>query len=114
MRKDEIMNKIMRDENLIWVGESKENPSGFLKFHPLEDDPKVLIAASTVVHPELRGQGMAQKLLDEFVNYARENNFQIKAQCSYVVNKFNEDHDYDDVNVEVGKKIDDPGICELF
>ncbi|RVU54215.1 GNAT family N-acetyltransferase [Anaerosphaera multitolerans] len=108
------MNKIVRDENLFWVGESKENPSGFIKFRPTEDNPEVLIAASTVVKPELRGQGMAEKLLNELTSYARENNFKIKAQCSYVVRKFNEDNSYDDVNVDAGKDIQDPGICEIL
>ncbi|SHH01328.1 hypothetical protein SAMN02745245_00333 [Anaerosphaera aminiphila DSM 21120] len=108
------MSKIIRDENLFWVGEDKNNPSGFIKFRPLEDNPKVLLAASTVVNPELRGQGMAKKLLDELTDYARENDYKIKAQCSYVVTKFNEDHSYDDVNVDAGKNVEGPGICEIF
>mgnify|MGYP000891752740 FL=1 len=50
----------------------------------------------TIVSDKLKGQGIAQKLLDEAVNYARKNNFKVQAVCSYVVKKF-ESGNYDDI-----------------
>ena len=55
-----------------------------------------LFFESTVVSAELRGQGIAGKLLEAGVKYARENNLKIVPICSYVVKKF-ESGKYDDV-----------------
>ena len=51
---------------------------------------------STVVSPELRGQGIAGKLFDAGVEYARENGYKIVPVCSYIVKKF-ESGKYDDL-----------------
>ena len=56
----------------------------------------VLIFDHTVVSDKLKGQGIAQKLLDEAVDYARKNNFKVHPVCSYVVKKF-ETGNYDDI-----------------
>ena len=52
---------------------------------------------STVVSPELRGQGIAGKLFDAGVEYARENGYKIVPICSYIVKKF-ESGKYDDLD----------------
>ncbi|WP_369717085.1 GNAT family N-acetyltransferase [Leptotrichia sp. HSP-536] len=52
---------------------------------------------STVVLPELRGQGIAGKLFDAGVEYARENGYKIVPVCSYIVKKF-ESGKYDDLD----------------
>ena len=57
-----------------------------------------LIFDHTVVSDKLKGQGIAQKLLDEAVEYARKNNFKVHAVCSYVVKKF-ETGKYDDIKI---------------
>ena len=58
----------------------------------------VLIFDHTVVSDKLKGQGIAQKLLDEAVDDARKNNFKVHPVCSYVVKKF-ETGKYDDIKV---------------
>ena len=55
-----------------------------------------LFFESTIVSPELRGQGIAGKLFDEGVKYARENGYKIVPVCSYIVKKF-ESGEYDDL-----------------
>lgn len=55
-----------------------------------------LFFESTVVSPELRGQGIAGKLFEAGVKYARENNYKIMPVCSYIVKKF-EGGKYDDL-----------------
>jgi acetyltransferase len=57
---------------------------------------KKLFFESTVVSPELRGQGIAGKLFEAGVKYARENNYKIVPVCSYIVKKF-EGGKYDDL-----------------
>lgn len=63
----------------------------------MEDD--VMQVTGTYTDESLRGQGIAGKLVDAAVEYARAHNYKMKAICPYVVKKF-EDAKYDDVNVE--------------
>ena len=56
----------------------------------------ILIFDHTVVSDKLKGQGIAQKLLDEAVDYVRKNNLKVKPECSYIVKKF-ESGNYDDI-----------------
>ena len=46
------------------------------------------IADHTFVPPEMRGQGVAQLLVEALVADAREQGFRIVAQCSYVAALF--------------------------
>ena len=48
----------------------------------------VLNAFHTGVRKELEGQGIAAKLFDKLVEYARENNYKIIPSCSYILVKF--------------------------
>ncbi|RUL53644.1 MULTISPECIES: GNAT family N-acetyltransferase [Lysinibacillus] len=51
----------------------------------------------TYVSDDLRGQGVAKKLLDQAAEYARENNYKMNAICSYVIAAFDKSNVYDDV-----------------
>lgn len=53
----------------------------------------------TYVSDELRGQGVAKKLLDQAADYARTNNLKMNAICSYVVAVFKKSSAYDDVKM---------------
>lgn len=57
----------------------------------------VMVMDHTYVSDDLRGQGVAKKLLDAAANYARANNLKMKALCSYVVAVFEKSDAYDDV-----------------
>lgn len=48
----------------------------------------ILNAYHTGVRKELEGQGIAGKLFDKLVDYARENNYKITPSCSYIAVKF--------------------------
>lgn len=48
----------------------------------------LLNAYHTGVRPELEGQGIAGKLFDELVKYARENGYKVIPSCSYILAKF--------------------------
>ena len=51
----------------------------------------------TFVSPQLRGQGVAKKLLDKAADYARENNLKMNATCSYVVVALENSDEYSDI-----------------
>lgn len=48
----------------------------------------LLNAYHTGVRKELEGQGIAGKLFDELVRYARENQYKVIPSCSYILAKF--------------------------
>ena len=48
----------------------------------------VINALHTGVRKELEGQGIASKLFDKLVEYARKNNYMIIPSCSYILAKF--------------------------
>jgi uncharacterized protein len=52
----------------------------------------------TYVSPKLRGQGVAEKLLDEAASYARSYNLRMNPICSYVVMAFQKSNKYADVS----------------
>ncbi|MHA6259848.1 GNAT family N-acetyltransferase [Sporosarcina sp. CAU 1771] len=59
----------------------------------------VMAMDHTFVSPELRGQGIAKKLLDRAATYARKNELKMEPVCSYVVTAFEESTEYDDLKV---------------
>ncbi len=48
----------------------------------------ILNAYHTGVRKELEGQGIAAKLFDKMVDYARENEYKVLPTCSYILVKF--------------------------
>ncbi|WP_422122185.1 GNAT family N-acetyltransferase [Planococcus sp. X10-3] len=59
----------------------------------------VMVIEHTFVKEELRHQGLAKKLVDRAVQYAREKEFKIEPVCSYVVAVFERSDEYEDVKV---------------
>lgn len=59
----------------------------------------VMVMDHTFVSPDLRGQGVAKKLLDRAADYAREKEFKMEPICSYVVTAFERYDEYDDLKV---------------
>lgn len=57
----------------------------------------IMAVEHTFVSPELRGQGVAKKLLDRAAVYAREHNYKMEPICSYVVTAFERYDEYEDV-----------------
>jgi predicted GNAT family acetyltransferase len=53
----------------------------------------ILDALHTGVRPELEGQGIASRLFDEMVKYARENGYKVKPTCPYIDVKFRRNPD---------------------
>ncbi len=58
----------------------------------------ILNAYHTGVRKELEGQGIAAKLFEKMVVYARENNYKVLPSCSYILAKFKRnENEYNDL-----------------
>lgn len=63
------------------------------------DRENVVVVDHTYTDPEMRGQGIAEKLLDYLVNQLSQEGVLIDASCPYVVDKFVENPEkYDGIN----------------
>jgi len=58
-----------------------------------ELDDNTILVDHTFVDDSLRGQGIAAKLMLEVIKYAKENNKNIKATCSYALKWFEKNKD---------------------
>lgn len=91
------MQEIKKGKNCFYIGEKEKSPLGVIEYRP---EGEVYLVTSTRVKPELRGHGVAAKLLDRLADHAREEGVKLLAQCSYVVDKFANDRSYDDIKAE--------------
>ena len=57
-------------------------------------------ADHTNVSEDYQGQGLAEQLLDALVNFSKDNDYKIIANCSYVAKKFAESDKYQDVKAD--------------
>jgi len=62
-------------------------------------DNNTLVFNHTYVPPSLRGKGIAAVLTKYALNYAREHNFKVLPQCSYVVAYVERNKEFDDIVV---------------
>ena len=73
-----------------------EAHKGHLDWEPT-DRANARIATHTIVPPEIGGRGVAGKLVDQLIADARQQDFRIVAQCSYVASKFDQNPDWADL-----------------
>ncbi|MBF0715192.1 N-acetyltransferase [Gemella palaticanis] len=58
----------------------------YVNFPKLSDDLHII--TKVFVDESLRGQGVAGKLMEEIVKYAKENSIKLEASCPYAVSWF--------------------------
>jgi uncharacterized protein len=63
-------------------------------------DDKTLVFNHTFVPTNLRGKGIAATLTRYALNYAREHNFKVIPQCSYVVEYVEKNKEFNDIITE--------------
>lgn len=63
-------------------------------------DNNLIRLTSTIVNPEERGKGIANKMLEEAFNYFKENNYKVVIECSYVNKWILDKKDYQDLIVK--------------
>jgi len=61
---------------------------GELTYFFTDEEPKVLIANHTWIHPSRRGCGIGDLLVENLVEYAQKNTLKISPICSFVVHYF--------------------------
>jgi predicted GNAT family acetyltransferase len=89
--------KINKSGNMFYVGDTVENRLAEITYR---QKGNTLIIDHTLVKDELRGQGVAKKLVDEVVSYARSENLKIYPVCSYAVKILAGKEEYADVVVD--------------
>lgn len=88
------MEEIKMGCNQFYIGESEKDAIARITFIPSGDR---LIVDHTYVSETLRGKGIAQKLLNRVVEYARKENKKIVPQCSYAERVMTQGEQYKDV-----------------
>ena len=89
------MANIVQGTNKFYIGEDEENPLAEITFQPKSDG--VITVDHTYVSDELRGQGIAGKLVEVITSYARDQNLKIEPVCSYVQSKMEKTEAYHDL-----------------
>ena len=56
------------------------------------------------VHPSLRGQGVAGKIVEAGIEYARENSFRVVPMCSYAAAYIRRHPEYTELTRQPGRK----------
>ena len=87
--------EIKRDEYIFYIGDNKDKPKAFISFEDGKDNE--IVVTHTVVDPELRGQGIAGKLVEEVIEFAKKENRKIIPICSYVVDYFQKHPEHEDL-----------------
>lgn len=90
-----MMETIHKGKNKFYIGSDEDDPVAVLNFR--FDGEKVMIIEHVYVSKELREQGIAMKLVEEAVNFARAENRKIISLCSYADKVILENKDYADV-----------------
>ncbi len=76
------MDEIQRGENRFFIGDDPKKPIAEITFR-LVGNETILVIDHTYVAEELREQGIARKLLEKVVEYARAENKKIVPFCPY-------------------------------
>ncbi len=90
-----MLPSIVEGENKYYIGENEETPIAEITFRRAGSD--TLIIDHTYVSETLRGQGIARKLLDRVVEYARKEQKKIIPVCSYAVKVMVGNPEFEDV-----------------
>lgn len=76
----------VEEKHIFFLYSEQEDKMGEIKYIPAADDE--LYAVHTEVYTDYEGQGLAAKLLDALVEYARANSKKIVPTCPYVIASF--------------------------
>lgn len=89
------MEDIIQGKDKFYIGENEAEPIAEITFK--EKDAQTINVDHTYVSDQLRGQGVAGKLVDTVVAYAREHDLKIEPTCPYVKKKMENASEYEDV-----------------
>lgn len=75
----------------------KDNNNEVGYIHYIKVNDYVIDVTTTYVHENYRGQGVAGRLFEQLVLFARENHYKIIPSCSYIKNKLENSTTYADI-----------------
>lgn len=87
--------KIVKGDHKFYIGEDEKNPIAEITYEVASAN--VIIVDHTYVSEELRGQGIAGKLVKVITDFAREENVKIIPKCPYVEKKMADTPAYHDL-----------------
>ncbi|HLR65140.1 MAG TPA: GNAT family N-acetyltransferase [Pseudogracilibacillus sp.] len=87
--------EIVKGKNKFYIGEDEAKPIAEITYQ--EKDANTIIVDHTYVSDELRGQGIAGKLVDKITTFAREEKVKIIPTCPYVASKMEKTEAYHDL-----------------
>lgn len=83
--------EIREKDDYMWILDEEGKELGHIQF---EDEGDVLVLAHTVVYPENRGQGLAEKLVLAFIEKLKRENKKVKPTCPYAAGWFEKHEEY--------------------
>ena len=86
--------EIKKGTNQFYIGKEENQSLARITF---QVDGNTLIVDHTIVSEELQGQGIAKKLLNHLLDYARKNNYKIVPVCPYVKAAFEKNPSWSDL-----------------
>lgn len=89
------MTTIKKGENKFYAGEDEQSPAAEITFKSCGDNE--IIVDHTYVSEDLRGEGIAGKLVEKVVSFARNEGKKINPTCEYAKSKMEETPEYHDV-----------------
>ncbi len=89
------MSTIKQGESKFYIGDDEASPQAEIDYRQGEGNN--LIVDHTYVADELRGQGIAGKLVEKMVNHARKEGKKIVPECTYAKSKMENTPAYHDV-----------------
>lgn len=93
-----MTNQIVKGDHKFYIGKDEKNPIAEITYKV--ESNNVINVDHTYVSDELRGQGIAGKLVKVMTDFAREENLKIIPTCPYVKNKMEDTPAYHDLIVK--------------
>lgn len=89
------MYEIKHSEQMFYIGDNAKEPLAEITY--VEVGTSQLIIDHTGVRDELRGKGIAQKLVNHVVDFARKENKKVIPLCPFAKNHIEKDPNMQDV-----------------
>lgn len=92
------MTTINKARNKFYVGDEIKSPLAEMTY--VESNKSLIVIDHTYVSDELRGQGVAGKLLEQVVLYARHSKKKIKPLCVFAKKRMEDTPEYHDLLID--------------
>lgn len=90
------MNEFKMGYNKFYLGDDENRPLAEITWTK-PNNKEYIIIDHTYVHPTLRGQNIATRLVKRVVEYARDNDIKVASNCSFASAQLAQNEEYYDV-----------------